>query len=266
MRRFVALLVLGAALGVQGTASAGLPTIYVNYTMNCTFNMTDAMGKTLTAIVPGNYQILVTSPVPFAAVDLAGINDMTACKGSANFQLTGPGVSLTTTMDDGDSDSAFVYATLQPSSTYTAVDTTQPSVAHFTFTTTATGNASGPATTATSTTTTPKVGNAAGGGVTLLPVITKPGKSLTGTVNSNGGVTLRQDGKTVDVLGAGTYEITVTDKSNRNGFVLQRGKAKPVQITGPAFVGRHRVSMKLTKGEWSFYLSGTGAKTYFTVD
>ena len=139
--RFVAALVVAPALLAVplGRADTSLPTLYVNYSMNCTFVMTDESGKTLTSVAPGNYQILVTSPVPFAAVDLAGINDMTACKGSAQFALTGPGVSLTTTLDDGDSDNAFLYATFAPSSTYTAVDNTQPAVAHFSFTTTASG-------------------------------------------------------------------------------------------------------------------------------
>jgi hypothetical protein len=261
VRALLAALIVAAGLGVQGAASANLPTIYVNYTMNCTFGMTDAMGRSLTAIAPGNYQILVTSPVPFASVDLAGINDMTACKGSASFQLTGPGVSLTTTMDDGDSDSAFVYATFLPSSTYTAVDTTQPSVARFTFTTTAGGTASAPATAPTTTSAVPEP---ASGGVSLLPVTTKIGK-LTATVTLGGGAKLTRNGKAVTVLGAGTYEIAVTDRSKLNGFVLEHGKGKPMLITGAAFVGKHRASVKLTKGEWSFYLSGTGAKTYFTV-
>ena len=117
--------------------ASSLPALYVNYTMNCTFTMTDDAGKTLTSVAPGNYQILVTSPVPFAAVDLSGINDMTACKGFAQFALSGPGVSVTTTMDNGDSDNAVLYATFAPSSTYTAVDNIQPAVAHFSFTTTA---------------------------------------------------------------------------------------------------------------------------------
>ena len=118
--------------------------------------MTDDAGKTLTSVAPGSYQILVTSPVPFAAVDLAGINDMTACKGFAQFALSGPGVSVTTTMDNGDSDNAVLYATFAPSSTYTAVDNIQPAVAHFSFTTTAAGTPAPPsvATTAATTTTT----------------------------------------------------------------------------------------------------------------
>ena len=270
MKVVIASLVLAAALGVQGSARAGteqaanLPTIYVNYTMNCTFGMTDAMGRALTSISPGPYQILVTSPVPFAAVDLAGINDMTACKGSANFQLTGPGVSLTTTMDDGDSDSVFIYATFLPSSTYTAVDTTQPSVARLMFTTTATGPVSTQATTTTTTTISPPKPASSSGGVSLLPVITKVG-ALTATVTSGGGARLMRDGRAVTVLGAGTYKVTVTDESKLNGFVLEHGTSRPLLITGAAFVGRHSVSVKLTKGEWSFYLTGTGAKTYFTV-
>ena len=272
MRVAVASLLLAAVAGYQAAAQAGaaqsanLPTIYVNYTMSCTFGMTDAMGKTLASIPPGAYQILVTSPVPFAAVDLAGINDMTACKGSASFQLTGPGVSLTTTMDDGDSDNAFVYATFQPSSTYTAVDTTQPAVAHFTFTTTATGTATAPATMPTTTTGPPKL--SAPGSASLLPSLLPPtpkaGK-LAGMVTAGGGVKLTLNGKAVSALRAGRYVFTVTDRSKHDGFVLQQGAKKSLLITTGAFVGRHLVTLTLTKGEWAFYPSAAGAKAYFTV-
>ena len=92
-RMYVAALVVASLLLPvhSGRADSSLPTVYVNYTMSCTFTMTDDAGKALTSVAPGSYQILVTSPVPFAAVDLAGINDMTACRGSAQFALSGPG-------------------------------------------------------------------------------------------------------------------------------------------------------------------------------
>ena len=127
-----------AALGLiaVGSAQAAKPTIYVNYTIGCTFTITDDSGKAVTAIPAGDYQILVRTPGSFGGVDLSGIFDMTACKGAVDFRLTGPGVSLATTLDDGDADSDFLYTTFMPSSTYTAVDGHQPTVAHATFATT----------------------------------------------------------------------------------------------------------------------------------
>ena len=107
--------------------------------MNCTFTITDDDGTRVSSIAPGTYQIQVSSPVVFAAVDLSGINDFTACKSFVQFQLTGPGVNLVTTLQDGDEDKDVFTETFQPSSTYTARDLNQPSVARAVFTTTASG-------------------------------------------------------------------------------------------------------------------------------
>ena len=54
---------------------------------------------------------------------------MMACKGSVHFQLTGPGVSLSTTLDDGDNDQALLQGIFQPSGTYVAQDLTPGSSA-----------------------------------------------------------------------------------------------------------------------------------------
>jgi hypothetical protein len=261
MRRLLASVAFAAAAaaGLGGTARADLPTIYVNYTMSCTFGMTNAMGKALTSISPGNYQILVTSPVPFAAVDLVGINDMTACKGSASFQLTGPGVSLTTTMDDGDSDNAFIYATFQPNSTYTAVDTLQPSVARYQFTTSATAAAT--AGTATTTLPPPTPGSASASIANPPPAKA----SLIGTVTADGTVTLTLKGKRFTALHTGWYVVHVTDHDPKTGFTLQSGHAHGRAITSGPEVGRTTVTLRLTKGQWYFYASGTGASSSFKV-
>src|SRR5579884_269074 len=106
-KRTPALLAVAAMLAgitaVPGSAArAALPTLYVAYTMNCTFTITDDSGAKVTSIPPGSYQVQVTSPVAFGGVDLSGTNDMTACKGSVQFHLTGPGVSISTTLEDGD--------------------------------------------------------------------------------------------------------------------------------------------------------------------
>ena len=79
-------------LAFAGVASsqAATPTLYVAYTLKCTFTITDDSGKTVTSIPAGAYQVQVTTPGSFGGMDLSGISDMTACKGAAAFQLTGP--------------------------------------------------------------------------------------------------------------------------------------------------------------------------------
>ena len=62
-----------------------LPTLYVNYAMNCTFTITSDNGSRVSSIVPGTYQVFITTPMVFADVDLTGISDMTACKSFTQF-------------------------------------------------------------------------------------------------------------------------------------------------------------------------------------
>ena len=68
---------LAAAAALAGAGSAGsraalLPTLYVNYTIGCTFTITNDAGAAVSSIAPGNYQVLVITPGPFGAVDLSG--------------------------------------------------------------------------------------------------------------------------------------------------------------------------------------------------
>jgi hypothetical protein len=130
---FAAALAIGSAGGAEGARLATVQTLYVNYTMNCTFTITDGAAGPVTSLAPGTYLVEVNTPVVFGGVD--GGSDMTACNGYVQFQLTGPGVDLSTTLDDGDEQEESQVAIFQPSSTYTAQDNNQPSVAVSTFTT-----------------------------------------------------------------------------------------------------------------------------------
>src|SRR5579862_3637491 len=141
--------VVGAAI-LSGTAGASsrtaeLPSLYVNYTMNCTFTITTDSGAPATSIAPGEYEIQVRTPAIFAMIDLSGDlgnpSDMTACRSFVQFALTGPSVNLYTDLQEGDEDYGLLQTTFQPNSTYTAVDDNQPSVARVTFTTTGAGTA-----------------------------------------------------------------------------------------------------------------------------
>lgn len=252
-------LVLGVA---AARAASAIPTVYVQYAMNCTFTITDDAGKTVSSIAPGAYQVEVTTPIPFAAEDPQP-NDFTACKGFVQFQLTGPGVSISTTLDDGDGGFDKFTATFKAASTYTAQDLNQPSVAHGAFTTTAAGAPSTPSLPAgsggSSTGVKPTVSNDIVGSA----VVPFQG-SLAATVDTAGRLALKSKGKSVGTLKAGLYTFTVVDKSATGGFAIQKLKAAAITLTGIGYKGTHVASITLKPGQWTFFSPG-GGKNYFIV-
>jgi hypothetical protein len=58
--------------------------------------------------------------------------------------------------------------------------------------------------------------------------------------------------------------VTVLDETGRTGFLIQRLGKHAVKVTGPAFLGRHTVTLTLNAGQWFFY-SSPGKKSYFVV-
>ncbi len=255
-------------------ASAGLPTLYVTYSLNCTFTLTDDSGRSVSSIAPGTYQVEVNTPTPFASVELNGVTDMTACQGSPLFQLSGPGVSLSTSLEDGDGNFALLSATFLPGSTYVAQDNNQPSVARVSFSTLATGSPSAPATPSEpgAGTSSSSSGAAAGSSSSALgtPI---PGAgaptallgTLAGSVATNGSVRLAFKGKAVASLTAGRYTLVVSDASTKSGFILQAMSRPAIVVSSAASVGRRSLSVTLTPGQWFFYPTILGKKTYFIV-
>lgn len=261
--RFVkafALLAATAVVALVGakTTRAALPTLYVNYTIRCTFTIVDDAGRPVTSIAPGTWQVLVTTPGSFGGVDLSGTFDMTACKGYVEFRLTGPGVNATTTLDDGDGSSDMLNVTLQPSATYVATDDHQPTVARGTFSTTATGTATGPTVTSTlpvtGTPSTSKGGSSTGA---LIPAGTPDAGDLDAAVSSTGVPTLTYNGKAAKTLIAGRYTFLINDKSSKAGFaVTQLGKNSKT-LTTAAYVGKKTITITLSAGQWTAS-GGTG--------
>ena len=112
------------------------PTIYVQYTMNCTFSFVDDSGKPdhvdRARHLPGrgHRRRSCSSSSTRLGID-ASPGDFTGCRGWVQFQMTGPGVNLSTTLDTGcDSNYLLPGDDLQGRPTYNAVDLNQPSVAH----------------------------------------------------------------------------------------------------------------------------------------
>jgi hypothetical protein len=265
VRRFSTLAAVLAAAAVfvpAGSSRPGavLPTLYVEYTMNCTFAISDDNGKKVTSIAPGTYQVLVTTPVVFADVDLSGIFDMTACKSYVQFQLAGPGVSLSTTLQDGDEDKEILKATFQPSASYTALDLNQASATRTTFSTQASGAASSP--------TGPTSSSTSGKGTPSTDITGSEANPFRGSLDAivykSGKLSLSRNGKTVTSLKAGRYTFSVDDESKTTGFTVKALRAKGVSVTAAAFVGSHAVTLTLKQGRWFFYW-GTGKKTSFFV-
>jgi hypothetical protein len=252
---------VAAVLGAQG-GHAATPTLYVHYAMNCTFTIVGDNGGPVTAIPPGAYQILVTSPEPFAAPDLSGETDPNvACSGSLAFRLTGPGVDLFTTLENGDASSDLLSATFQ-AGTYVAQEERRPTLTRTSIAVTAGAPSTG--------------GGSSGGGTgggsgntsttktaTPTPKLAVRG-TLKGSVTTKGKLTLTFKGKRVSSLKSGRYAVSVLDETSRSGFTIQRLGKAPTQVTGKGFLGRHAVTLSLVAGQW-FYYSPAGKKTYFVV-
>jgi hypothetical protein len=267
-----AMMAAAAVLAPLGTASrrAGgapaLPTLYVKYTMNCTFAIFDDFDRPVTAIAPGSYQLEVSTPIMFKLVRPGGVtvdnipaNDYTGCKGWVQFQLTGPGVNIFTTLDTGcDAFLILPEQTFRPNATYTATDLNQPTVAHATFTTLASGTPQLPKS---------PYGATSGKGTVQQDIVGSAAikATLNGSVAAKSLPTLTNNGKSVSVLKTGRYKFTINDSSKNAAFVLEAVNGGTVKdLTTAPFVGKHSVTVTLTPGRWMYYAFRSKAH-YFRV-
>jgi hypothetical protein len=249
-------LVSTAGAGQRATAS---PTLYFTYAMNCTFSIVDDSGKPVTSIPPGRYQVDVRTPVQFGTLPIpSGPADMTACRGVPQFQLTGPGVDLFTNMTAGCEMDKVFPETFAPNATYTAVDLNQPTVAHASFTTLASG-APAPA----------QVTYGGGKGKAELGTDIVGSAALEGTLHAlvlaGGAPKLTTNGKALSQVKAGRYKVAIVDEDAKNGLkLLGPTSTAPIVLTKPGFKGKRSVTIKLTSGRWTYY---TSLKTvrYFRV-
>jgi hypothetical protein len=249
----LALAAVPAARSVPGM----LPTLYVNYTEGCTFTVTDDGGSPVGSLNPGTYQVAVQTPGDFGGVALSGApNDMTACRGFVQFQLTGPGVSIQTTLDNGDSDFALATAAFRPNSTYVAVDENQPSVARVVLTTN--GSTAGPPPVATGPARpAPTPGAKAS---TVFRGVLRASVSAAGTL-----ALTTAAGTPVGSLRSGRYTVRVTDGSKTVGFTLVEIGGAARALTSPAFVGTRVVTIELAPGHYFVYPSEFRQRSYFDV-
>lgn len=91
---------------------------------------------------------------------------------------------------------------------------------------------------------------------------------VSGTTGPGFTITLKKAGKKVKTLTAGTYAITVSDKSSSHDFVLTGPGVKNRKITGLGFKGTKTVTVKLKKGKYEYYCTphrSMGMKGFVTV-
>jgi hypothetical protein len=259
---------LAAALSLGVTSSRAdtfLPTLYVRYAMNCTFTITNDAGAQVTQIAPGEYQLFISTPVPFGLIDLSGISDMTACKGFALFSITGPGVNVETNLEFGDNETDnSLQPKFLPGSTYVAQDGNQPTVTRKVFTTTASGLPTPVSSSSSSTSSSSSSGKGAVQKQLVGSAVVPFRGTLAAAVGAAGSLTLTTKGKPVGTLKAGLYTFTVHDNSAASGFAIQKLKASAITLTGIGYKGTHVKTVDLKAGQWTFF-TPSGKKNYFIV-
>ncbi len=185
------------------------------------------------------------------------------------FHLFGPGVNLSA----GTAIQATWTATFLPASSYTYQDDLNPTTIHDVFGTPGSGATS---TTVPSPTTTTRPARR---GEPTVDARSRPRAArcstpaatlsfrgeLLGAVSAAGTLTLRRNGKAVSSLLAGRYTFKVTDRSKTNGFTIQEIRQNATTVTGTSFTGKRSLTLALKSGQWFYYGSFVGKKSYFIV-
>jgi hypothetical protein len=269
----IAMLALAVVLVPAGTAGskdepAAMPTLYVQYAMNCTFTIVDDFGRRVSSIPPGTYQVEVSTPVMFKlvvpggpGVDHIAANDFTGCKGWVQFQLQGPGVDLFTTLDSGcDAFLLLPAQNFRAGSTYTFQDLNQPAVTRTALSVATSGSAETPSS---------PYSGWSGKSETIKDIVGSAIKriafrgTLDASLSPTGKPTLKKQGKSVSTLRSGRYKFQITDRDAKGGFTIQGvGKKASKTLTTADFVGKKSVSVTLSPGRWTFY-SGLGKVNYY---
>ena len=89
--------------------------------------------------------------------------------------------------------------------------------------------------------------------------------TLVGRVGPGGALTLSDRGKPVQSLPPGRYKVSVTDLSKVAGFTIQEIRRSPTTVSAVSFVGKRAVTLTLAIGQWFYYPTFVGKKTYFIV-
>jgi hypothetical protein len=245
MRRTLLLLaaLAGALLALAPAQGARADDL----TLNVEFSYTGQIAVTNTAgaAVGSTSGAPTVIPAGYYTVVLSGPG---GCTLTPYFVLRGPGVTVTDNMAQGEDQFNEYGVTFQPSSTYTWVNSANPTMVYTFQTSSQVVGTKPPQVTWNGPTNKGTQSNKDVVGSGRLPAR----GTLTGVVNPDGTVTIAFKGKHPATLRTGKYTFVLTDKSPSNGLTLARGAAKPTQLTAPGFVGRQTVTLNLSTGRWIF--------------
>lgn len=94
-------------------------------------------------------------------------------------------------------------------------------------------------------------------------------KTLKGKVGPSFTISLKQNGKKVKKLKAGTYKFVISDKASIHNFTLEqeRGGKFEKDLTSVSYTGTKTVKVKLKKGKWKYYCTPHESQMFgfFTV-
>jgi len=81
--------------------------------------------------------------------------------------------------------------------------------------------------------------------------------TLKGTVGPGFTISLTKGGQKAKTLRAGTYRISVSDKSSLHNFTLERETTPKIEkhVTSTAFTGSKSITIALKRGHWKYYCS-----------
>ncbi len=245
----------------QGSQAASPPPLHLTY---------DVRGV-LGVALPDGTAVVAGSAIPPGPYWVTIVNDFPAERDTVHkWHLFGPGIEVSTDLNNGDNRIEQYLETLQPSSTYTIRDDYRPTL-QVVFRTAATGSST-PVSVGESSGGSSGGSSAGGAGKSDTnankDAVGSKVLALRGTLNADvstaGKLSLTFKGKKVNTLKSGRYKVSVLDETSKSLFTLQRRGRKPVILSGRTFLGRRTVTLAFVAGQWMYY-SSPRRKTYFIV-
>jgi hypothetical protein len=254
---------MAGAVGARGAQQAVSTTLNAGFDADGNIYLTFADGTKIGNSTPPGTLV----PAGTYTIDLNN-NSLDDLGNPHSYQLNGPGVNLSA----NGAVQATWTATFQASSDYSFSDADNASVKFF-FGTSGSGATSTVPTVNTTSTppattgTTPKLtSNSPTKSVTSSGASASTYRGVLDATVKTGKLTFTRDGKTVAELLQGRYKIEVADSSNKGGFTIQKTGRPSTTVTGVSFVGKRAATLELTAGQWFFYATFVGHKTYFIVE
>jgi hypothetical protein len=242
-----------ALAAASGATAATALTLDVTFSANNTIAVTLPDGTSVgtasgapNAIPAGYYTVVITGPMGLPS-------------GLPYFHLSGPAVDLLSNLNEGGLETDTEHVTLQPSSLYTWTDDALPGIA-YRFTTTADVQGAAPGSAIS-----PKSGKPAASQDIVGSDVVPTRGTLTIVVTAAGRLSVSFKGKSVTSLEAGSYRISVTDRSTSSGLVLVEKGHAAKQVTGTRYVGTRSLLFTFAKGGWLLSSRQAGSSGYAIV-